>query len=324
MVRDRRLGGQVEVEYWEDPKLSEVIARAGSLPPDTVVLDMAFLASDAGKPLGLLSSTRKASEALGVPIYSCWETLLGNGIVGGMICGGFQQGEAAGKLALQVLRGADADTLPVVRKAPIGRCSTTRSSSASAFPRERLPPDSIVINRPATLYERYRGMLWAFVTAIAALAVLLVLSWLYIVSQQRLKRGLRRSEERLSLALASTASGIWEYHPKTRKAYYDSRWFTMLGYEPGALPPEYGSWADLLHPDDRAQTERDHPALTWTRERTSPWSSGCAAGTAGGSGSPRAARWWSAMRRAACCASSAPTWTSASASAPRRSWSRPT
>ncbi len=124
-------------------------------------------------------------------------------------------------LALQVLRGADPDNLPIVREGTNRPMLDHAQLSRFGVPEKRLPPDSIVINRPATLFERYRGMLWAFVTAIAALAVLLVLSWLYIVSQQRLKRGLRQSEERLSLALASTASGIWEYHPKTREAFYD-------------------------------------------------------------------------------------------------------
>jgi PAS domain S-box-containing protein len=256
VVRYRKLAGRIEVEYWEDPKLSEVIARAGTFPPDTVVFDMAFLADDDGKALGLLASTRKASEALGLPIYSCWESLLGNGIVGGLISGGFQQGEAAGKLALQILRGADPDNLPVVRYGTSRAMFDYEQLERFRVPERRLPRNSIVINRPPTLYERFPGTFWAFVTAIAALAVLLTLSGLYIVNQQRLKRGLRQSEERLSLALASTASGIWEYYPKTRKAYYDPQWFTMLGYEPGALPPEYESWADLLHPDDRAQTEQ--------------------------------------------------------------------
>ena len=138
MVDEKRLGDDIQIEYWEDPKLSEVIARAGTFPPDTVVFDMAFLASDTGKPLGVLSSTRKASEALGLPIYSCWETLLGNGIVGGIISGGFQQGEAAGQLALQVLRGADPDNLPVVREA------TNRPMfdypQLEAFPHPGTPP----------------------------------------------------------------------------------------------------------------------------------------------------------------------------------------
>jgi PAS domain S-box-containing protein len=251
-----KFGDQFQIEYWEDPKLSEVIKRAGSFAPDTVVFDMAFPADDAGKPLGVLSSTRKISEVLGLPIYSCWETLLGNGIVGGVISGGFQQGEAAGKLALQILRGAAADSLPVVQKGANRPMFDYVQLQRFRIPKRRLPPDSIIINRPSSLYERYRGVLWAFVTVIAALGVLLVLSWLYIVSQQRLKRRMRSSEERLSLALSATNSGIWEYYPQSKKAFYDPRWFTMLGYEPGALPPEYQSWADLLHPDDRARTEQ--------------------------------------------------------------------
>ncbi len=255
-VVGENLSDGIEVEYWEDPKLSEVIARAGALPADTVVFDMALFAGDAGRPLGVLSSTRRACDALGVPIYSCWETLLGNGIVGGIISGGCQQGEAAARLALQILRGADPDSLPVVRRGTNRPMFDHEQLARFRIPARRLPPDSIVINRPATLYARYRDVIWAFITTIAALAVLLVLSLVYIANQQRLKKGLRRSEERLSLAPAAAASGIWEYYPRTRKAYYDPRWFTMLGYEPGALPPEYRSWADLLHPDDRARTEQ--------------------------------------------------------------------
>jgi len=255
VIREK-LDPQVEVEYWEDPKLSEVIERAGTFAPDTVVFDMAFLADDAGRPLGVPASTRRASEALGLPIYSCWETLLGNGIVGGLISGGFQQGETAGELALRILRGADPDSLPVVRTGTSRPMFDHEQLERFRIPEKRLPPDSTVINRPPSLLARYRGVLWAFVTILAALVVLLVLSWLYIVGQQRLKRRIRRSEDRLSLALAATNSGIWEYYPRTREAFYDDRWYTMLGYEPGALPPKYESWVDLLHPEDRDRTEQ--------------------------------------------------------------------
>ncbi len=251
-----KFGDLLQIEYWEDPRLSEVIGRAGTFPSDTAVFDMAFLADDAGQPLGLLSSTRKLSAALGLPIYSCWETLLGNGIVGGVISGGFQQGEAAGGLAMQVLRGADADSLPVVREAANRPMFDHVQLERFRIPERRLPPDSIVLNRPSTFFARYRSALWALVSVVASLVVLLALSWLYIVNQQRLKRRMRSSEERLSLALSATNSGIWEYFPQTRKAYYDARWFTMLGFEPGSLPPEYKSWADLLHPEDRAPTEQ--------------------------------------------------------------------
>jgi PAS domain S-box-containing protein len=250
-----KFSDQFQIEYWEDPKLSEVVGRAGTFAPDTVVFDMAFLADDAGKPLGVLSSTRRASEALNLPIYSCWETLLGNGIVGGLISGGFQQGQAAGELALAILRGADPDSLPVVRTGTNRPMFDHRQLERFRIPQKRLPPDSIVLNRPSTLWARYRHELWAFAAVVAALGALLVLSWLYIAGQQRLKRRTRSSEERLSLALAATNSGIWEYYPRSRKAFYDARWFTMLGYEPGSLPPEYNSWADLLHPEDRARTE---------------------------------------------------------------------
>ncbi|MBN2553504.1 MAG: PAS domain-containing protein, partial [Spirochaetales bacterium] len=255
LVREK-FSAELEIEYWEDPRLSEVLERAGTFPPDTVIFDMAFLSDDAGRPLGMPASTRRATEALGLPIYSCWETLLGNGIVGGVISGGFQQGEAAGELALSILKGADPESLPVVREGTNRPMFDYEQLRRFRIPEKRLPDDSIVINRPSTLYTRYRSVLWAFFTVVAALIVMLVLSWLYSVSQQRLRRRVQRSEERLTLALAATNSGIWEYYPKTKEAFYDTRWFTMLGYEPGSLPPEYRSWSDLLHPEDRQPTEQ--------------------------------------------------------------------
>jgi len=67
---------------------------------------------------------------------------------------------------------------------------------------------------------------------------------------------LRASEERYELALAAASDGLWDWHVPTGAAYFGPRWYTMLGYEPGELPASYETWASLLHPADREETER--------------------------------------------------------------------
>jgi signal transduction histidine kinase/ABC-type uncharacterized transport system substrate-binding protein len=188
------LNGEIRIEYWEDPKLSEVIARAGSFPADTVVFDMAFLLDDAGRLLSIPSSTRQASEALNLPIYSCWETILGAGIVGGMISGGYQQGEAAGELAVAILRGADPDSLPVVQKGTNRPMFDYEQLQRFRIPERKLPEGSIVINRPSSLYARYRNAIWATAVIVAGLLVLLVLSWR---TQAKLGRGYQTLDRRV-------------------------------------------------------------------------------------------------------------------------------
>jgi PAS domain S-box-containing protein len=69
------------------------------------------------------------------------------------------------------------------------------------------------------------------------------------------EEALRESEERFSLALDAANGGLWDFNPQTGEAYYNARWYTMLGYDPGELPSAYSTWADLLHPDDRSYAE---------------------------------------------------------------------
>ena len=294
---DHFAGDQVQIEYWEDPKLSELIARAGTLPPDTVVLDMAFARRRRGKAAGrMLSSTRTASEALGLPIYSCWETLLSNGIVGGMIRGGFQQGEAAAERALQVLRGADPDSLPVVREGTSRPMSRPRAARALPHPGDgasRRTASSSTARHPVRAFprrvldsrHRHRG---AGGPARPLLAV----------HRQPAAAEAAATAERGAalLALASTASGIWEYFPKTRKANLRHPLVHHAGLRarrPSLGVPELGRPPSPRRPG----TERSgHPALRGRGEGLHPRVPAAHAGRAGGSGYHRAARWWSAIR----------------------------
>jgi len=251
----QEFGGELSVGFWEDPKLSEVLRQGPAFSPRTVVVAMSFFTDDAGHPLPLNSSTREVSEALQVPMYSCWESLLGAGIVGGMITGGFHQGEAAARLGLRILKGEKASSLPILLRSPNRYMFDWVQLRRFGIPLKALPPDSVVINRPVTFFERYRTLIWVAALVVGLLALALLLSWAYALVQSRLQKVILKSEQRLAAALDATGSGIWEYEPATGETYYDPRWFTMLGYEPDDFPHVYDSWASLLHPEDRPATE---------------------------------------------------------------------
>ncbi|MBK9794999.1 MAG: PAS domain-containing protein [Holophagaceae bacterium] len=63
------------------------------------------------------------------------------------------------------------------------------------------------------------------------------------------------SEERLNHALEGTQQGLWDLNLETGNMYRSPRWFGMLGYEPGAIGPTLEAGLDLIHPEDRLQTE---------------------------------------------------------------------
>jgi PAS domain S-box-containing protein len=67
---------------------------------------------------------------------------------------------------------------------------------------------------------------------------------------------LRRSEERLELALDALDGGVWDWNVQTGEVYFSPSWEKMLGYNPGELKRHVSSWEERLHPDDRPSVIR--------------------------------------------------------------------
>ncbi|MCK5694612.1 MAG: PAS domain S-box protein, partial [Bacteroidales bacterium] len=61
---------------------------------------------------------------------------------------------------------------------------------------------------------------------------------------------LRRSEERLNLALSGANLGFWDWNLLNDEVYLSPIWFSMLGYGPDELPQALETWTSLQHPDD--------------------------------------------------------------------------
>ena len=61
------------------------------------------------------------------------------------------------------------------------------------------------------------------------------------------------SDQRFTFAMEASSEGIWDWDMRTGVVTMNAVYCTMLGYEPGSLPPTVECWRLLLHPDDRAQ-----------------------------------------------------------------------
>jgi PAS domain S-box-containing protein len=67
---------------------------------------------------------------------------------------------------------------------------------------------------------------------------------------------LRRSEERLELAIAGADLGLWDWNIKTGAIEFSERWASLLGCAPEDMPSSYEAWERLVHPDDRPIMQR--------------------------------------------------------------------
>jgi PAS domain S-box-containing protein len=64
------------------------------------------------------------------------------------------------------------------------------------------------------------------------------------------REALRRSEERLNLAISAVDDGIWDWDLRAGTIYFSPKWKAMLGYADDELADRMDSFTGRLHPDD--------------------------------------------------------------------------
>ncbi|MCZ6802174.1 MAG: PAS domain S-box protein, partial [Nitrospirae bacterium] len=76
-------------------------------------------------------------------------------------------------------------------------------------------------------------------------------------AQEALRRSeaqLRESEQRLSLTLDSTCSGLWDWNIETGEVFFSPHWIKSLGYTTDEVSYTLDFWKSIIHPDDLSHT----------------------------------------------------------------------
>jgi PAS domain S-box-containing protein len=101
------------------------------------------------------------------------------------------------------------------------------------------------------------GIVWVYINVSVVLdangAPVHFLSYIRDISRRKeAEQGLRESEERLQLALEAGGMGVWDWDTCSNAFEWSSEHFTIMGLKPFSMTPTYQTWADGVHPDDRA------------------------------------------------------------------------
>jgi diguanylate cyclase (GGDEF)-like protein len=210
-----RLARQYAVEVLEDASMKRIREHLAGLPENSLV----FLSGQTkdqgdGRALSPEENGRLISSASRFPVYTFWDLHMKTGVLGGQIIIGEEQGRAAGELALRVLAGESASSIPVVMTTPTTNVFEYGQMQHFGISESRLPPGSVVLNKPTSLWHQYRGYIMGTLALVLLEAVLITI----LITAMRQRRhaliALRDERDQLDKNVAERTSELSKANAK--------------------------------------------------------------------------------------------------------------
>lgn len=188
---------RVNFVFLEDTDMPEILAKVRGLKADSLIFYIFFFRDKNGKVFDFDQSISMITRESPVPIYGTWDFNLGYGMVGGLLTSGYDQGKTAGTMAIRILRGEKVENIPIVMNSPNHYMFDYRQLRRFGIDLSALPPDSVVINRPARFYTVPPLVIWGTVAALAALVLIILLLLRTMAARKKAEDELRSLTEEL-------------------------------------------------------------------------------------------------------------------------------
>ena len=225
------------------------MSEVASLPRDTIVLLLPVFADGDGRPRVPRQVAADVATASSAPVYSIYDTFLGQGIVGGYTYTFEDSGTAAADLVAQILGRKDSKVLPAPTNTPHSYRVDARQLQRWGMSESNLPPGTDVLYRTPTLWEQHPNVVLSTVAVFALLTIILIVLSVQMVRRRRAEAALKESEDRMAFAAASSNTGLWQYDVVTGRLWATEHCRSMLGLNAHPLTP--ASLLRAVHPDDR-------------------------------------------------------------------------
>jgi len=169
----------------KDASLEEIRRELSRLPLKSVLFLMGGPRNTGpGRPLNQMEIAKEVASMSPVPVYAFWDFQLGSGVLGGRILSGIDQGREAAQIALRILDGAPADSIPIRFQSPATPTFDFKVMQRFGLGVHSLPPGSRIINRPVTVWTQYRRQILG-VAAVILLETALIFALMRAMRQRR-------------------------------------------------------------------------------------------------------------------------------------------
>ncbi|GAB1399790.1 hypothetical protein MASR1M66_12440 [Aminivibrio sp.] len=137
----------IDMPFLRNLEPDELASRLGALPKDSLVLFLNYFRTPGGKTFSAREGIDLVKTAAQAPVLGFWETHLPHGLLGGHVVHGSSQGEAAARMALEILDGKKAGDIPVLMDSPNRFVFNGTALEEQGILENQLPPGSQVVFR---------------------------------------------------------------------------------------------------------------------------------------------------------------------------------
>ncbi len=185
-----------------------------------------------------------------IPIYSFWEFLLGDFIVGGNLISSYYQGYDAAKLLairLENPKDLEPDFMPCTHNY-IYDYNLIKKFDLNY---KQLPKSTTYINKTVPFYIKHKKKLIFYGLILSILIILNLLLITNSIRRRRIEGRLTESEKRLELALESANEGFWDITLINNQVVINKKFSDLLGYSsPDEISIGINNWQNLIYKKD--------------------------------------------------------------------------
>ena len=205
---------RVKFDYLVNLSMSDLLKRLDDVPSSDVVFSFGIQKDKDGKDYTIKYSNKVTTSRCKAPVYAFWDHLMTPGVFGGYVVNSASQGRAAADLALRILRGEDADDIPVITESPNLYMFNYYQLQRFGIDMSALPESRIVLDRPFSFYETYKKTIWSVVSAFILLLSIIATLVRSIIQRKRAEEKLKEYSERLEEMVEERTQELRGAHEK--------------------------------------------------------------------------------------------------------------
>jgi signal transduction histidine kinase len=172
--------GKLNFQYIPDISLEELKNKVSKLQSDFAIYLLVFNRDKNGLYISYRNGLKHLKSVSKVPIFGSWDFYMNNGLFGGKITQGFDQGQYVGRLAKMYLNGDSFDTIPQIRSSINKYIFNYDELKKFGVNEDILPKGSRILNKP----NEKEQLIKVFFITTTLLAVIL----LFLITRLQVKR----------------------------------------------------------------------------------------------------------------------------------------